>query len=90
MALLEMTGDHIVDKVILGIGNEGGNGNVMNALGFQQDNFQTGFEIANNIQNMDLVKLLYSNFNQNKIIVEFTLLGKKRYEDLSKSELPYE
>ncbi len=82
-----MISKDIIDTVILGIGNEGGTGNVMNALEFQQDNFQTGFDIANDIQNMDLVKLLYSNFNQNKIIVEFTLLGKKRYEDLLQSEL---
>ena len=75
----------IVEKVIRGIGDAGGSGDVMNALGFSQTSFQEGFDIANQIQNMDLVKMLYSNFNQNRIIVEFTLLGKKRYTELLKS-----
>jgi hypothetical protein len=72
----------IIDKVIKGVGDEGGTGNVLNALGLTQTEFQSGFDIANKIQNMDLIKLLYSNYNQNKIIVEFTLLGKQRYHDL--------
>lgn len=76
--------DIIIDKVIRGIGDAGGSGNVMSALGYAQADFQTGFDIANGIQNLDLIKLLYSNFNQNRIIVEFTLLGKKRYEELLK------
>lgn len=70
----------IVTQILKGVGNQGGTGNVMEALGYSSDHFQTAFEYANAIQNMDLVKLLYSNFNQNKIIVEFTLLGKARYE----------
>lgn len=72
----------LVDKVIKGIGDTGGFGNVMDALGYDQPKFQEGFDLANAIQNMDLVKLLYSNFTQNKIIVEFTLLGKKRYNEI--------
>lgn len=75
----------IIDKVIKGVGDTGGTGDVMSALGYSQENFQAGFDIANSIQNMDLIKLLYSNFNQNRIIVEFTLLGKKRYQDLIES-----
>jgi hypothetical protein len=74
--------DDIVDKVILGIGSAGGTGDVMHALALGQSDFQQGFDIANTIQNMDLIKLLYSNFNQNRIIVEFTLLGKQRYNSL--------
>jgi hypothetical protein len=51
-------------------------GNVMEILGYNQDNFQQAFDIALEMQNRNLVKLLYSNFNANKVIVEFTLLGK--------------
>lgn len=75
----------IIDKVIKGVGDSGGTGDVMSALGYTRENFQDGFDIANSIQNLDLVKLLYSNFNQNRIIVEFTLLGKKRYQELTES-----
>jgi hypothetical protein len=67
-------------KVIKGVGNIGTTGNVMEILGYGQADFQQGFDVAIEMQNRDLVKLLYSNFNQNKIIVEFTLLGKAAYE----------
>ena len=67
-------------KVIKGVGNNGTTGNVMEILGYTSDDFQKGFDIANEMQNLDLVKMLYSNFNQNKVIVEFTLLGKAAYE----------
>lgn len=67
--------------VIKGIGDQGGTtGNVMEILGYHQTDFQKGFDIANEMQNRDLVKLLYSNFNMNKVIIEFTLLGKAAYE----------
>jgi hypothetical protein len=72
-----------IDLVIMGVGNSGGTGNVMSALNYSQEKFQEAFDLANHIQNLDLVKLLYSNYSQNKIIVEFTLLGKKRFEELS-------
>ena len=68
-------------KVIKGVGDQGGTtGNVMEFLGYSQANFQDAFDVANEMQNRDLVKLLYSNFNQSKVIVEFTLLGKAAYE----------
>lgn len=70
-----------IHKVIKGIGDDGGTtGNVMEILGYTSADFQKGFDIANEMQNRDLVKMLYSNFNQNKVIVEFTLLGKAAYE----------
>jgi hypothetical protein len=70
-----------VGKIIIGIGRQGGTtGNVMEYLQYGADNFEKAFQIAIEMQNRDLVKLLYSNFNQNKIIVEFTLLGKAAYE----------
>lgn len=69
-----------VMKVINGVGDNGTTGNVMEILGYSQVDFQKGFDIANEMQNRDLIKLLYSNFNQNKVIIEFTLLGKAAYE----------
>ena len=50
--------------------------NVMDALGLTQDQFQDAFDIALEMDNRNLVKLIYSNFNQSKVIVEFTLLAK--------------
>lgn len=72
----------IVTQIIKGVGDQGGTGNVLQALNYSPADFEKAFGFANEIQNMDLVKLLYSNFNQHKIIVEFTLLGKARYERL--------
>jgi hypothetical protein len=77
-----MKEDELVNRVIKNIGSRGF-GDVMEALAWSQDNFQNGFDLANNMQNMDLIKLIYSNFNQNKIVIEFTLLGKARYQSLS-------
>lgn len=71
-----------MNQVIKSIGSRGF-GNVMEALGWNQDNFQHGFDLANDMQNQDLIKLIYSNFNQNNIVIEFTLLGKAKYETLS-------
>ncbi|HYG02808.1 MAG TPA: hypothetical protein VD927_10210 [Chryseosolibacter sp.] len=50
--------------------------NVIEALGYSQENFQRAFDIALAMDNRNLVKLVYSNFDQQKIVVEFTLLGK--------------
>lgn len=70
-----------IAQIIKGIGDDRGTtGNVMVFLGYGQVDFEKGFQIALEMQNRDLVKLLYSNYNQNKIIVEFTLLGKADYE----------
>jgi hypothetical protein len=49
--------------------------NVMEALGYGSDKFQQAFEVALEMDNRNLVKLLYSNFNAGKIVVEFTLLA---------------
>lgn len=77
-----MEQEELIDQVIKGIGSRGF-GDVMTSLAWAQDNFQEGFDLAIEMQNMDLVKLIYSNFNQNTIVVEFTLLGKARYKLLS-------
>jgi hypothetical protein len=50
---------------------------VMGALGYAPDKFQHAFEVALEMDNLNLAKLLYSNFDAGKIVVEFTLLGKK-------------
>jgi hypothetical protein len=69
-----------IQKVIKGIGDNGTTGNVMDILALLSSDFQIGFDLAVEMQNRDLVKLLYSNFNQNKIILEFTLLGRAAYK----------
>lgn len=51
--------------------------NVMEALGFGSDRFQLAFDIALEMENRNLVKLLYSNFSAGKIVVEFTRLGRQ-------------
>ncbi len=51
--------------------------NVIEVLGYGSDKFQQAFDVALEMDNRSLVKLLYSNFNAGKVIVEFTLLAKK-------------
>ena len=53
----------------------GGTGNVMEFLKYDFSEFDNGFAIANDMQNKDLLKILYSNFNKNLVVVEATLLG---------------
>jgi hypothetical protein len=50
--------------------------NVIEALSYGPDKFQHAFDVALEMDNRNLVKLLYSNFNAGKVIVEFTLLAK--------------
>jgi hypothetical protein len=52
--------------------------NVMEVLGYPPAEFQKGFDIALEMENRNLVKLLYANFNANKVVVEFTLLGQPK------------
>ncbi len=61
--------------IIQHLAKAGGTGNVMEFLNFSPSDFERGFSIANELQNKDLIKLLYSNFNKNLIVVEATLLG---------------
>ncbi len=53
----------------------GGTGNVMESLNFSPVDFDRGFSIVNEMQNKDMVKLLYSHFTKNLIVAELTLLG---------------
>jgi hypothetical protein len=50
--------------------------NVIEALGYGTDKYQVAFDIALEMDNHNLAKLLYSNFNAGKVIVEFTLLAR--------------
>lgn len=49
----------------------------MQFLNYPPADFDRAFEFANTLQNKDLVKLLYSNFNKNLIVVELTLPGER-------------
>jgi len=53
----------------------GGTGNVMEALNWDASRFDEGSKIALEMDNLNYVKLLYSNFNKNLIVVELTLVG---------------
>jgi hypothetical protein len=61
--------------VLQKLSTAGGTGNVIEFLNYGAADFEKAFEFANNLQNKDLVKLLYSNFNKNLVVVELTLLG---------------
>jgi len=61
--------------IIQHLAKAGGTGNVMEFLNYDPIDFNKGFSIANELQNKDLVKLLYSNFNKNLIVAEITLIG---------------
>ncbi len=61
--------------VLENLANQGGTGNVVEFLNYSAADFDKAFEFANNLQNKDLVKLLYSNYTKNLIVVELTLLG---------------
>ncbi|HNR74477.1 MAG: hypothetical protein UZ12_BCD005001060 [Bacteroidetes bacterium OLB12] len=70
---LTETERHVLQSLV----KKGSMGNVMEFLNWPSEEFDRGFEFANNLQNKDLVKLLYSNFNKNLIVVELTLVGIK-------------
>ena len=62
---------HLLQNLV----KKGGMGNIKEFLNWPD--FDKAFEFAKNLQNKDLVKLLYSNFNKNLIVVELTLEGIK-------------
>jgi hypothetical protein len=65
--------DHI--SILKFIQQKGGTGNVMEALGWDSTRFEEGSQIALDLDNLNYVKMLYSNFNKNLIVVELTLVG---------------
>jgi hypothetical protein len=62
-------------SILTHLAAQGGTGNVMDALSFDATQFDEAFTLALGMENKDLVKLLYSNFNKKLIVVELTLLG---------------
>lgn len=54
---------------------KGGTGNVMEALGWDSSRFEEASQIALDMDNLNYVKQLYTNFNKNLIVVELTLVG---------------
>jgi len=67
-------------KILSRITEPGGTGNVMEILEWPTSRFDEGFMLANDMQNSNLVKLLYSNFNKNLVVVELTLVGQSEYK----------
>jgi len=59
----------------------GGTGNLMEILDYDFSRFEQGFNLANEMQNLNLIKLLYSNFNRNLIVVELTLVGESNAQN---------
>lgn len=60
--------------------------NVMEILNHQID-YQEGFDLANEMQNKDFIKIIYCVF-PNVINVQLTLIGKKEHENTSRLSLP--
>ena len=73
--MLRMADQKSVQLILKAVFQKGGIGNIMEALNWDATRFDEGFTLANEMQNLDLVKLLYSNFSKNLIVVELTLLG---------------
>ena len=53
--------------------------NILEVLQYTPSDFQKAFDVALEMENRNLVKLLYSNANTNKVIIEFTRLGKVKH-----------
>jgi|GEM_PF-810466 hypothetical protein len=60
---------------------QGGTGNVMEALGWSAARFDEGFALTIRLQNENLLKLLYSNYNKNLIVAELTLPGRENGDE---------
>ncbi len=78
-----MTDQDKIQLVLKASLQKSGTGNVMEALNWDATRFDQGFALANEMQNLDLVKLLYSNFNKNLIVVELTLIGVSQAKEQS-------
>ena len=62
-------------SILKAIQQKGGTVNVMDLLGLEATKFDEGFHFATNLQSMNYVKLVDSNYNRNQIIVELTSVG---------------
>ena len=77
--IMQINSSYVEEKiraVLKGLGEIGGFGNVMKILAYERDNHQLGFDLANEMQNRDYIKLLYASYTQNVISVEMLLPGK--------------
>ena len=67
-----------IDQVLAGMGEVNSISNVMSILKLEAKDFQFAFDLANEMQNRDLVKLLYA-FQPGRVVsVEMTLQGVRR------------
>ena len=64
---------------LVGLGREGGMCNVIAIVKNQTSEYQMAFNIANEMQNLDWIKIIYCSFQANIINVELTLKGKQEY-----------
>jgi hypothetical protein len=62
-------------SILKAIQQKGGTANVMDLFGWDATKFDEGFHFANDLQNLNYVKLLHSNYNKNQVVVELTLVG---------------
>ena len=69
--------DEKIKAVLRSTGEAGTIWNVVDILKATPEEFQSCFDLANEMQNRDLVKLLYALY-PTKIMVEMTLLGAKK------------
>lgn len=58
--------------------------NVMKAISDYTTDYETGFSLANEMQNKDWIKIIYGSFTQNLVNVELTLIGQQEWERRSK------
>jgi len=83
--IMQINSAYVEEKILAilkGLGEIGGFGNVMKILGYERDHHQLGFDLANEMQNRDYIKLLYASYTQNVISVEMLLPGKYIYDKL--------
>ena len=64
---------------LVGLGREGGMSNVMVLVKNQMPEYQKAFDIANEMQNLDWIKIIYCSPQTNIINVELTLKGKQEF-----------
>ena len=83
--MMQINPAYVEEKILAtlkGLGDTGGFGNVMKILGYDRDQHQLGFDLANEMQNRDYIKLLYASYTQNVISVEMLLPGKYIYDKI--------
>lgn len=71
-------------KALVELGRPGAMFNVMKAIGDYTTDYETGFALANEMQNKDWIKIIYGSFTQNLVNVELTLIGQQEWERRSK------